>query len=56
MKKIDQVFISHGTHLSLTNPTSTPPFLILVLIYEWKERKVGGTYWIGGSGCERLKL
>jgi len=23
--------------MSLTNPTSTPPFVILVLIYEWRE-------------------
>jgi len=53
-KKIDQVLISHGTHLSLTNPTLTP-FVILVLIYGWGE-KVGGIHWIGGSKCKGLKL
>jgi hypothetical protein len=37
MEKIDQVFISHETRLLLTNPTSTPSFIILVLIYGWGE-------------------
>jgi len=37
MEKTDQVLISHGIHLSLTNPTLTPPFVILVLIYGWGE-------------------
>jgi hypothetical protein len=37
MEKTDQVLISHVTHLSLINPTSTPPFVILILIYRWRE-------------------
>jgi hypothetical protein len=37
MEKTDQVLISHETYLSLTNPTSTPPFVILVSIYGWGE-------------------
>jgi hypothetical protein len=39
MKKLDQILVLHGTHMSQTNSTSTPPFVILVLIYEWEEKK-----------------
>jgi hypothetical protein len=37
VEKTDQVVIFCRTHQSLTNPTSTPPFVILVLIYWWGE-------------------
>jgi hypothetical protein len=38
MEKTDQVLISHEIRLPLTNPTSTPLFVILVLIYGWGEK------------------